>query len=70
MCSGIDESAVGSCSELVFAPIDEMFPEDAQLLPSGFRIIPLDPKPVELLNQLPVCNTCDFVFSRLHFLTS
>ncbi|KAL3653029.1 hypothetical protein CASFOL_002710 [Castilleja foliolosa] len=45
MCCGIDENAVGACSELVFAPIDEMFPDDAQLLPSGFRIIPLDSKP-------------------------
>ncbi|KAF9594836.1 hypothetical protein IFM89_034819 [Coptis chinensis] len=43
-CSGVDENAVGACSELVFAPIDEMFPDDAPLLPSGFRIIPLDSK--------------------------
>lgn len=50
MCSGVDENAVGACSELVFAAIDEMFPDDAQLLPSGFRIIPLDSKPVELLH--------------------
>ncbi|KAF7154554.1 hypothetical protein RHSIM_Rhsim01G0216100 [Rhododendron simsii] len=48
ICSGIDENAVGTCSELVFAPIDEMFPDDAPLLPSGFRVIPLDPKSVEL----------------------
>lgn len=48
MCSGVDENAVGACSELVFAPIDEMFPDDAPLLPSGFRIIPLVSKPVEL----------------------
>ncbi|XP_022969629.1 homeobox-leucine zipper protein REVOLUTA-like [Cucurbita maxima] len=41
MCTGIDENAVGACSELVFAPINEMFPDDAVLLPSGFRIIPL-----------------------------
>ncbi|GMG98800.1 hypothetical protein Nepgr_000640 [Nepenthes gracilis] len=41
---GIEENAVGACSELVFAPIDEMFPDDAPLLPSGFRIIPLDAK--------------------------
>ncbi|KAG9154214.1 hypothetical protein Leryth_000680 [Lithospermum erythrorhizon] len=47
MCSGIDESAVGACFELVFAPIDEMFPDDAPLLPSGFRIIPLDIKSVK-----------------------
>ncbi|PWA99127.1 homeobox leucine-zipper protein [Artemisia annua] len=45
LCSGIDENAVGACSELIFAPIDEMFPDDAPLIPSGFRIIPLDPKP-------------------------
>ncbi|OVA18075.1 Homeobox domain [Macleaya cordata] len=44
ICSGVDENAVGACSELVFAPIDEMFPDDAPLLPSGFRIIPLDSK--------------------------
>ncbi|RYR23266.1 hypothetical protein Ahy_B03g068521 isoform A [Arachis hypogaea] len=45
ICSGIDENAVGACSELIFAPIDEMFPDDAPLVPSGFRIIPLDSKP-------------------------
>ncbi|XP_073287792.1 homeobox-leucine zipper protein REVOLUTA-like isoform X3 [Primulina huaijiensis] len=45
VCNGVDENAVGACSELVFALIDEMFPDDASLLPSGFRIIPLDPKP-------------------------
>ncbi|KAI3995619.1 hypothetical protein MKX01_023364 [Papaver californicum] len=44
ICSGLDENAVGACSELIFAPIDEMFPDDAPLLPSGFRIIPLDTK--------------------------
>ncbi|XLU65698.1 hypothetical protein S245_024907, partial [Arachis hypogaea] len=45
ICSGIDENVVGACSELIFAPIDEMFPDDAPLVPSGFRIIPLDSKP-------------------------
>ncbi|KAL4591528.1 hypothetical protein LXL04_004496 [Taraxacum kok-saghyz] len=44
LCSGVDENTVGACSELIFAPIDEMFPDDAPLVPSGFRIIPLDPK--------------------------
>ncbi|KAI3957409.1 hypothetical protein MKW98_003130 [Papaver atlanticum] len=44
ICSGVDENAVGACSELIFAPIDEMFPDDAPLLPCGFRIIPLDTK--------------------------
>ncbi|POO01238.1 Octamer-binding transcription factor [Trema orientale] len=47
ICSGVDDNAVGACSELVFAPIDEMFPDDAPLLPSGFRIIPLETKTVE-----------------------
>ncbi|KAJ6828767.1 homeobox-leucine zipper protein HOX9-like [Iris pallida] len=44
LCSGIDENAVGACFQLVFAPIDELFPDDAPMLPSGFRVIPLDHK--------------------------
>ncbi|CAA2934438.1 homeobox-leucine zipper ATHB-14-like isoform X1 [Olea europaea subsp. europaea] len=43
LCSGVDETS-GSCSQLVFAPIDESFGDDAPLLPSGFRLIPLDSK--------------------------
>ncbi|KAA8521850.1 hypothetical protein F0562_012528 [Nyssa sinensis] len=42
LCSGLDENAVGTCAELIFAPIDASFSDDAPLLPSGFRIIPLD----------------------------
>ncbi|KAF3784295.1 Homeobox-leucine zipper protein [Nymphaea thermarum] len=42
LCSGVDETAIGACSELVFAPIDSSFADDAPLLPSGFRVIPLD----------------------------
>ncbi|KAJ0436619.1 putative transcription factor & lipid binding HD-SAD family [Helianthus annuus] len=42
LCSGMDENAVGMCAELIFAPIDSSFADDAPLLPSGFRIIPLD----------------------------
>ncbi|PIA64737.1 hypothetical protein AQUCO_00100306v1 [Aquilegia coerulea] len=42
LCSGVDENAVGTCAELVFAPIDSSFADEAPLLPSGFRIIPLD----------------------------
>ncbi|OWM78111.1 homeobox-leucine zipper protein ATHB-15 isoform X2 [Punica granatum] len=42
LCSGVDENAVGTCAELIFAPIDASFADDAPLLPSGFRIIPLD----------------------------
>ncbi|KAJ3682329.1 hypothetical protein LUZ60_014902 [Juncus effusus] len=44
LCSGIDENALGSCFQLVFAPIDELFPDDAPLISSGFRVIPLDLK--------------------------
>ncbi|CAI9089632.1 OLC1v1024241C2 [Oldenlandia corymbosa var. corymbosa] len=44
LCSGVDETAVGACAQLVFAPIDESFGDDAPLLPSGFRVIPLDAK--------------------------
>ncbi|XP_039043976.1 homeobox-leucine zipper protein ATHB-14-like [Hibiscus syriacus] len=46
LCSGIDENAVGACAQLIFAPIDESFADNAPLLPSGFRVIPLDPKTV------------------------
>ncbi|KAL8512611.1 hypothetical protein ACS0TY_018919 [Phlomoides rotata] len=45
LCSGIDETTSGaSCAQLVFAPIDESFGDDAPLLPSGFRVIPLELK--------------------------
>jgi len=54
---------VGACSELVFAPIDEMFPDDAPLVPSGFRIIPLDSKPVEFY----VYFACNSVSTTLTF---
>jgi homeobox-leucine zipper protein len=46
LCSGLDESSLGACAQLVFAPIDESFSDDAPLLPSGFRVIPLDSKMV------------------------
>ncbi|XP_076881219.1 homeobox-leucine zipper protein ATHB-15-like [Bidens hawaiensis] len=42
LCSGMDEKAVGMCSELIFAPIDASFSDETPLLASGFRIIPLD----------------------------
>ncbi|KAL6524061.1 Homeobox-leucine zipper protein ATHB-8 [Orobanche minor] len=44
VCNGVDENAFATCAELVFAPIDASFSDDAPLLPSGFRIIPLDSK--------------------------
>ncbi|GER33092.1 homeobox leucine-zipper protein [Striga asiatica] len=63
MCRGIDENAVGECSELVFAPIDEMFPDDAHLLPSGFRVIPLDSKPGDLQDPSTSHKTLDLASS-------
>ncbi|KAK8683591.1 hypothetical protein V6N13_039647 [Hibiscus sabdariffa] len=63
ICSGIDENAVGACSELVFAPIDEMFPDDAPLVPSGFRIIPLESKPCDTQDSLTTNRTLDLTSS-------
>ncbi|TVU22740.1 hypothetical protein EJB05_32457 [Eragrostis curvula] len=42
MYNGVDENTAGTCSELIFAPIDASFSDDSPLLPSGFRIIPID----------------------------
>uniref|UniRef100_A0A7N0RFV9 Uncharacterized protein n=1 Tax=Kalanchoe fedtschenkoi TaxID=63787 RepID=A0A7N0RFV9_KALFE len=44
LCSGIDENEAGPCAQIVFAPIDESFADDALLLPSGFRVISLENK--------------------------
>ncbi|RXI04580.1 hypothetical protein DVH24_038854 [Malus domestica] len=63
ICSGVDENAAGACSELVFAPIDEMFPDDAPLLPSGFRIIPLDSKTSDSRATLNTHRTLDLASS-------
>lgn len=59
ICSGIQENAVGACSELVFAPISDMFPDDAPLLPSGFRIVPLDSKSSDAKNTVTAHRTLD-----------
>ncbi|XP_075499698.1 homeobox-leucine zipper protein REVOLUTA-like [Primulina tabacum] len=63
MCSGVDESAEGACSELLFAPIDDMFPDDAPLLPSGLRIIPLESKPGDSQDALATHKTLDLTSS-------
>ncbi|KAF2284647.1 hypothetical protein GH714_028797 [Hevea brasiliensis] len=63
ICCGIDENAVGACSELVFAPIDEMFPDDAPLLPSGFRVIPLDSKTKDAPDVMNTSRTLDLTSS-------
>ncbi|KAJ7947816.1 Homeobox-leucine zipper protein like [Quillaja saponaria] len=59
ICTGVDENAVGACSELIFAPIDEMFPDDALLVPSGFRIIPLDSKTGDKKDTVTLHRTLD-----------
>ncbi|KAI8031004.1 Homeobox-leucine zipper protein ATHB-15 [Camellia lanceoleosa] len=33
LCSGMDENVVGTCAEVIFAPIDASFADDAPLLP-------------------------------------
>jgi homeobox-leucine zipper protein len=38
----VDESAVGACAQLVFAPVDVALSEDIPLLPSGFCVSPID----------------------------
>ncbi|KAH0893247.1 hypothetical protein HID58_055676 [Brassica napus] len=66
ICTGIDEDAVGACSELVFAPVNEMFPDDAPLVPSGFRVIPVDAKTVGDAQDLLTANhqTLDLTSSQ------
>jgi homeobox-leucine zipper protein len=54
LCSGIDESSIGACAQLVFAPIDKSFVDDALLVPSGFRVTPLDPESVSIIVLLIV----------------
>ncbi|OWM90942.1 hypothetical protein CDL15_Pgr019254 [Punica granatum] len=44
LCNGVDENAIGTSAELIFAPIDASFSDDAPIIPCGFRIIPLDSK--------------------------
>jgi len=51
----VDEHAVGTSAELVFAPIDASFSDDAPILPSGFRIIPLDSSSVSLFADKKLC---------------
>ncbi|KAL5764059.1 hypothetical protein ACOSP7_016404 [Xanthoceras sorbifolium] len=63
ICSGVDENAVGACSELIFAPIDEMFPDDGPLLPSGFRVIPLDSKTPDTQDTVTGNRTLDLTSS-------
>ncbi|GER36793.1 homeobox-leucine zipper protein HOX32 [Striga asiatica] len=52
LCSGIDETNSGACAQLVFAPIDESFGDDAPLLPSGFREIPTTSRTLDLASSL------------------
>lgn len=42
LCSGIEDTAVSAHAQLIFAPIDASIPDDAPLLPSGFRVVHLD----------------------------
>ncbi|KAG6497968.1 hypothetical protein ZIOFF_045874 [Zingiber officinale] len=42
LCNGLNKNSTGTCSELIFAPVDASCADDAPLLPSGFRVISLD----------------------------
>ncbi|EFJ14784.1 hypothetical protein SELMODRAFT_180804 [Selaginella moellendorffii] len=42
LCTGYEDTASGTCAQLVFAPVDPAVSNDIPLLPSGFRVIPLD----------------------------
>ncbi|MCO5554488.1 hypothetical protein L7F22_008017 [Adiantum nelumboides] len=39
LCCGMEEIAAGEHAQLIFAPIDATVPDDAPLLPSGFRVL-------------------------------
>ena len=56
----MDENAIGTCAELIFAPIDTSFSDDAPLLPSGFRVIPLDSGTVSVCLVWRNLNVCSF----------
>jgi hypothetical protein len=62
----MDENAVGTCAELIFAPIDASFADDAPLLPSGFRIIPLDSGKVSLVYCCSIIFCLSYVFTFPH----
>nr|ABG73239.1 class III HD-Zip protein HB14 [Physcomitrium patens] len=47
LCSGIDESALGACSQLIFAPVDVALADGIPLLPSGFCVSPIDTNVVD-----------------------
>ena len=54
LCSIVEEIQVGEYSQLIFAPIDASVPDDAPLLPSGFRIMHLNGSKVSFTYQM-VC---------------
>jgi hypothetical protein len=60
LCSGIEENAIGACAQLVFAPMDATVSEDIPLLPSGFRVIPVDNNAV-VSNSSPKSNHVIFI---------
>ncbi|XP_074576391.1 homeobox-leucine zipper protein HOX9-like [Curcuma longa] len=59
ICYGIDDNSLGTCFQLVFAPIDKHFPDDVPLLASGFSVMPLDTK----TNGIPSTHTLDLASS-------
>ncbi|KAK7281476.1 hypothetical protein RIF29_09514 [Crotalaria pallida] len=58
---GVDEHAVGTSAELIFAPIDASFSDDAPILPSDFHIIPLEAQTLARW----ICNSYRYVENTL-----
>nr|AWD38918.1 class III homeodomain-leucine zipper protein [Ceratopteris pteridoides] len=42
LCSGLEETGSGTTAQMVYAPIDASISDDAELRPSGFRVVSLD----------------------------
>ncbi|KAI5073334.1 hypothetical protein GOP47_0011347 [Adiantum capillus-veneris] len=47
LCSGLEDTGAGANTQMVFAPIDASISDDVELMPSGFRAIPLEDANVE-----------------------
>nr|ABG73232.1 class III HD-Zip protein HDZ32 [Selaginella kraussiana] len=62
LCTGYTDNVSGTCAQLIFAPVDPAVTNDMPLLPSGFRVIPLDSGsalPTKLAPTLDLASTLD-----------
>nr|AWD38917.1 class III homeodomain-leucine zipper protein [Ceratopteris pteridoides] len=63
LCSGLEDKSSGACAQMVFAPIDASVSDDIALIPSGFRVIPLDIEPHDQVNAASSGRTLDLASS-------